>query len=282
MSLLVASAVLASALLHAAWNAALKGRAGSSSQLAKAVGLSATWTVLGLPLAVLVGPPPRDAWPYLAATVPTHVVYFALLVAAYRRGDLSLVYPLIRGLPPLLVLGLAAAFVGEQLPRHAVAGIALVTVGILVIGGPAIRRKGSRSAIGLALMTVVLIAAYTTIDGVGARRAGAVTYIVWMTTIQGAVFALGGLALGGRPVAREVWATRDTGFLTGIMSAGGYGVALWAMTQAPLAPVAALRETSVVFGAVFGTALLGEPFGRRRVLGACLVASGVGLVQWAG
>lgn len=270
MTTLVAALVLASALVHASWNAMVKGRSGDP--LAASTGLSIAWAVIGAPLLFVVSPPAEGALPMLAASIAVHVVYFTLLNAAYREGDLSFVYTIARGVPPLLVAGGAFVVARERPSAIGLAGVVLIASGVLVLGWSSSQR---RRVIVLALATAACIATYTLLDGLGARAAAdPIGYLVWLTTIQGALFAIGALAIKGKPLAREVRARWKLGLLTGVLSAGGYAVALWAMTEAPIALVAALRETAVLFGAVIGAVLLREPFGRRRIAAAILVALG--------
>lgn len=282
MTTLVALLVLAAALAHATWNAMIKGRGGDP--LAATVGLCAAWAVIGLPLLPLVPAPHPDAWPYLGASVTVHLGYTAMLAAAYKKGDLSFVYPIARGVPPLLVVMAAWPAAAERPTLAGLGGVAMVALGVIAIGA---RRPSPGDGprwrpLLLALAIAVAIATYTTIDGVGVRASGtAVGYIVWLSTIQGALFAASALWLGAPEMRREVWRRRWTGVTAGVLAAAGYGAVLWAMTQAPIGLVAALRETSVVFAAILGATFLGEPLGRRRVAAAGLVALGVAVMRLA-
>jgi len=277
LSTFVASLVLISALAHAGWNAMLKGKRGEP--LSATAGLAAVWVLMGIPLVFVFPTPAPEAWPHLSASTAVHLVYLALLVAAYERGDLSLVYPIARGLPPAIVGAAAWIFVGEALTPLGVGGLVLVTGGVLFIGWDAVvGRAGTRrrASVILAVATAICIATYTVIDGVGVRASESpFGYVVWLFLGEGAGFLLYALARGGRPIVETVWSRKKVALIAGVLSAGGYAVALWAMAQAPIALVAALRETSVVFAAILGTALLGEPFGRRRIIAAALVAVGV-------
>lgn len=257
----------------------IKGKSGDP--LAASTALSIAWAVLGVPLLFLVPPPPPDAWPMLGASIAVHVTYFALLNLAYREGDLSFVYTIVRGVPPLLVAVGAAAVVGETPSALGAAGIALVAAGVLLLGGSSSTQP--RQVVALALATAVCIASYTLLDGLGARAArDPVAYMIWLSAIQGALFAGGSLAMGRGRLAREVRARWKLGVLTAALSAGGYTVALWAMTRAPIALVAALRETAVLFAAVLGALVLREPFGRRRIVAAVLVAAGTIAIRLGG
>jgi drug/metabolite transporter (DMT)-like permease len=275
----VTGLVLASALLHATWNALIKG---GRDPLIGTAALSACWAIVGLALLPWVGRPEPAAWPYLAGSVAVHVVYAGALSAAYRHGDLSLVYPVARGLPPFLI-GAAGALLGREAVGPAMlVGIALITAGVLSLAqtGPA---GGWRSpALGRDLITACLIAAYTALDGVGARRSeNSIGYVVWLSTTQGWLFLLCVFAVRRRELVRALPGEMRFGFPAGILAAGGYALVLWCMTQAPIAAVAALRETAVLFGVGFGVLWLGEPLGRRRVVAAALIAAGAALVQTA-
>lgn len=285
MTPLVVALVLGSALAHAGWNAVLKGKTGDP--LAVSTGLSLAWVVFGAPLLFVVEPPAMAAWPYLAASQVAHLAYFALLNAAYREADLSLVYPIARGTPPLIVACGSWLLVGEAASPVGVVGVILVALGVLALGlgsrapaSPTAPERSRTKGLALAFGTAALIASYTLIDGVGVRASGApIGYAVWLSVIQGALFAAGALGIGGAPLRREVWKRKGEGALVGVLSFGGYAVVLWAMTTSPIAFIAALRETSVVFAAILGALFLEEPFGRRRVAAAVVVAAGVIAIQ---
>lgn len=276
MTPLVTGLVLASALLHAGWNALIKG---GKDPLVGTAALSACWALVGVLLLPWAPRPDPASWPYLGGSVGVHLVYSATLAAAYRHGDLSLVYPVARGLPPLLI-GVAAALFGrEAIGATSLAGIALISLGVLSLAqtGP----SGWRSpALARAAATAVLIASYTALDGVGARRSGhPIGYVVWLSTTQGWLFLVSVLAVRRRALLRALPGELRFGFPAGLLAAAGYAIVLWCMTMAPIASVAALRETAVVFGVGFGVLALGEPLGRRRIAAATLVAAGAAIVQ---
>ena len=277
----LAALVLASALLHASWNAMIKGKTGDP--LAASTGLAIAWALLGAPAVFFVPAPSQEAWPFLVTSVIVHVVYFGLLVAAYREGDLSFVYTIVRGIPPALVALFAFIAAGESPSLLGLAGIALIASGVLALGGGSPFGARSRRATWLALATALTVATYTVLDGLGARASGEpIGYLLWLTTTQGALFAGIALAVHGRTLIAEVRERWMLGLMTGVLSAAGYGIVIWAMTEAPIALVAALRETSVLFAAVLGALLLREPFGRRRIAAALLVAAGAALVRFGG
>ena len=278
MTVGVTALVLLAALLHASWNALIKASRDVVLDTALVVAGAA---LVAAVLLVWIAPPGRSSWSYLLASCAVHQFYFGLLAAAYRRGDLSFAYPLMRGLPPLLVALSAAFALGEPASPWLWAGVASISVGVLWIGGlhPRLLLQRSRAA-AFAAANAVLIAAYTLIDGIGVRLAGdAAAYGLWLFV---------GTALPYVPLA--LWLRRDAwrahvrqhwwrGLLGGSLSIAAYVIALWAMMRAPIAAVAALRETSVIFAALIGAVLLREPFGRHRIAGACLIVAGIALLR---
>ena len=272
MSPLVTMLVLGAALLHASWNAIIKS---SRDVMLDTALVAAGAGVLSLPLTALVPVPASASWPYLAASVSIHVGYFATLVRAYRIGDLCHAYPLMRGTAPMLVALFGVALLDERPGATMWLGIVLISAGILSIG---LLQQGraQRAATRWALMNAAIIASYTLVDGAGVRLSGTpVGYGAWMFWLQGLPFVA--LVIAWRRRAALDYARRNwqRGLAGGLCVISSYGIVLWAMTQAPVAAVAALRETSVIFAALLGTIFLKEPFGRRRVIGACAVALGV-------
>jgi phosphonate utilization associated putative membrane protein len=272
MSPLVTALVLGSALLHASWNAIIK----SSRDVTLDTALVAAGAgVLSLPLIAFVPVPASASWPYLGASVAIHIGYFTTLVGAYRVGDLGHAYPLMRGTAPLLVALFGIVLLDEHPGASMWLGIVLISAGILSIG---LLQQGRahRDATLWALANAAIIASYTLVDGAGARLSGTPAgYGAWMFWLQGLPFV--GLVIGLRQRAALDYARRNwrRGLGGGLCVISAYGIVLWAMTEAPVAAVAALRETSVIFAALLGSVFLGEPFGRRRVIGACAVALGV-------
>ena len=205
-----------------------------------------------------------------------HIAYYVALVGAYRAGDLSHGYPLMRGLAPLITSVCALVWLGE-VPKPLVwVGILLICGGVLSLGFAGFHWRESRASTTWALANAVIIAAYTLVDAAGVRTAGtAGTYVVWLFVLDALPFPLLILALKRQELvsyARRFWLR---GMLGGALSAGAYAVVLWAMTRAPIAAVAALRETSVIFAALIGAWLLKEGHIARRIAGAATVAAGV-------
>jgi phosphonate utilization associated putative membrane protein len=273
----VMAAVLFGALLHASWNALIKGGTDKALDTALIHGLG---LVVALPVVAVVGLPAREAWPFLAASIVVHLGYYIALVGAYRHGDLGLTYPVMRGLAPLLVACASAALIGEVLPLATWLGVLAVSAGVVGVGL-------SRSALGghpgkalrYALANAAIIALYTVIDGLGVRAAGhALSYVATLFLFEGLPYFLLVMWRRGaqRPAAWRYMGRRWKLALAGsAASFGSYAIALWAMTQAPVATVAALRETSVLFAAALGALWLKEEFGLLRAAGTLLLLAGV-------
>ena len=274
---LAIAAALSSALIHASWNAALKGgRDRVTDSFLVAVGGLLTGGVL----IALLGAPRVEAWPYLAVSVCIHLIYWITLFKGYDAGDLTHIYTLSRGSAPLLVALGAGLLANEVPPPVKMAGIALVSLGVLAVGAsPRAPLKASLWA----LATGMCIASYSLFDALGARVAGnAVLYLGWTTglmSIPMVAFAL--LRRGSGPLLAAASVAPWRGIAIGIISFAGYGLVLWAQTFAPIAQVTALRETSVVWGALIGFVVLRERLGPRRWLGAIVVALGAGLIAFA-
>ncbi|GHB23764.1 EamA family transporter [Salinicola rhizosphaerae] len=279
MTTTVFLAVLAGALMHASWNALVKvglDRLLSISLIQAACGLIA---LVALPFVAL---PQPAAWPWLAVSTVLHIGYNVFLVRAYRSGDLGQIYPIARGSAPLLVT-LAGVFALSDHPSWiGYAGIGLLVLGIFsmaIRGGS--HHKLERSALVNALVTSVFIAGYTLADGSGARaNHDAASYVVWLFLLDGSGMLLTLIAMRGVSVLPQLSAYWKVGLAGGALSIGAYGITIWAMTQAPIPLVAALRETSVLFAIAIGVLWLKEPLRRERVLAGGLILGGVILTHW--
>jgi phosphonate utilization associated putative membrane protein len=265
--------VLLGALLHASWNALVKSSADKALDTAL---IHLLGSVLTLPLLFLVGLPRPEAWPFIAASAAIHVAYYFLLVGAYRNGELGLTYPLMRGTAPLLVAMASALTLGEMLQPLAWVGVLAICAGVLALGLTP-HALQSRRAVAFALCNAVVIALYTVVDAQGARSSGnALQYVVALFVVDGWPFGLYILMKRGQavwvPYAQARWPMAVGGALA---SLGSYGIALWAMTQAPVATVAALRETSVLFAVLIGVWFLKERITAQRMLGAAAILGGV-------
>lgn len=281
MDSFVFAVMLFAAALHAGWNALLKVRV--EPRIASTL-LGIAGGIVVLPLCFFFPLPAPAAWPFLAASAAIHLVYFQALGIAYETGDLGQVYPLARGSAPLLTAVGAMLFVGEGIGIFGWIGVTTLAVGVVLLS-----LKGARDesrievrAVSFALLTAATIGAYTVVDGVGVRLSGNVgSYIVWGFLLSASVLAIygswrwrGGLVTAFLGSARML-------LLGAAMSIGAYGIALWAMTQAPIAIVGAMRETSVLFAALIGVVFLGEPLLKLRVIAGVLVLCGVVLLRLA-
>jgi drug/metabolite transporter (DMT)-like permease len=269
----IIAVVLVAALMHAGWNTIAKLNAARAGD-AVIVGIMAGWP--GLLVLPWAGVPDRAAWLQVAASVVIHFFYFRALARAYAGGELSVAYPLMRGVPPLLVAAVAATVFGERLSLPAWTAVLLLIAGVLLLGWDGMRKGALRGASArFVLLQIAIIASYTLIDGSGVRASGsALAYIVWMfllTAVVLAVAAPGSL----RALHREGTSALAVAAVGGLFTFGSYGVALWAMTRAPVALVAALRETSILFGAGLGAWLLRERFGARRWVAVAMILGGV-------
>jgi phosphonate utilization associated putative membrane protein len=279
LSVFLVLALLFAALLHAGWNALIKSGGDKSldTALIHSLGLC-----FALPAVLWFGLPPVAAWPFIAASCLIHIAYYAALAGAYRYGDLGLTYPIMRGSAPLLVALVSVLLMDEQLSGAAWLGVIVLSAGVLLVG---LARAGQdtpghrRKALGFALANACIIACYTVIDGMGVRAAGnAFSYVAALFLFDGLPYMALVLWRAGprRGEALRYMRARAPLALVGTAaSLGSYGIALWAMLHAPVALVAALRETSVIFAALIGTWILGERFGWARAAGTALVVAGV-------
>jgi drug/metabolite transporter (DMT)-like permease len=278
-------AVLGAALLHATWNALAKGRAGQGDPLPSTVlvvlggALASALLLPAIPLGWLAAPAPVS-WPFIAASSVSQLAYYLLLIEAYRSGDMSHAYPLMRGSAPLLVAVINGAITGERLSGSQWLAVCLICGGVLamVLG----RRTSSshsaasqRRATVFALATACVIALYTMIDGAGVRRSGApAAYTMWIFLLNGTAVTLWAARTHWRALLRVAGARPLLLPVGGISTLGSYGIALWAMTLAPVAAIAALRETSILFATAIAALVLRERVGRARLLAVALIACG--------
>jgi drug/metabolite transporter (DMT)-like permease len=269
-------AVLLGAFLHASWNLLVK--AGHDTRVAAAGVYIGAGVLSGIALPLLPAPAVAS-WPYLAASTVVEVLYGVLLVAAYRVGDLSHAYPLMRGTAPLLVAIGSGVLIGEPLSAAVSAGVVLVSAGVLSMICDAHSRGHSPAATSLALLNACVIASYTTIDGLGVRASGQpVAYSLWLSLLVGLPWLVW-VAMRRDYRWADMRRHLPVAALGGACSVGSYTLALWAMTRAPVAAVAAVRETSIIFGAALGAIVLRERVTRVRALAAVAIALGVWVIR---
>jgi drug/metabolite transporter (DMT)-like permease len=266
-------AVLLGAALHASWNAVVKS---GSDPFLDTVSVTASAVAVTAIVLLFLPTPLENSWRCLAASVVIHVAYFGFLVLAYRGGDLSFVYPIMRGSAPAFSALLAAALLGEQPSWGGWAGVFLVSAGVLLLAADAPRAKGGRLAPAVfALVNAGVIVGYTLIDGVGARLSGhAFSYTGWMILLTGVLVFLLSLFIRGRHVTHHFRSQWRKWMLGGACTFTSYGLALWAMTRAPIAHVAALRETSIIFSAVLALFVLKERITALRYVAIAIVTAG--------
>src|SRR4051812_18681138 len=287
VSPLIVGLLLAAALMHASWNALLK--ADRSDRLATFGVIMTTGTVMGIcavPFLPWIAP---GAWKFLATSVIVHVAYYTFLLKAYSYGDLSHTYPIARGLGPLLVAMVSGRLIGEHLRLQDIVGVVLLSAGLVALAIPlksVLPAAGKRHGLAtlFAVLTGFTIAAYIIADGFGVRAAGPdfeqrLAYIAWLCVLEGPWLLVLAIALRPRTVWSHLRRNWWRGAIGGVIANTGYGIAIYALALGPMAHVAALRETSVLFGALMGTLLLAEPFGLRRVVAAAVIVSGLVLMN---
>ncbi|MBK1690223.1 EamA family transporter [Rubrivivax gelatinosus] len=277
MSGAVLALVLFAAALHAGWNAVVKG---APDKLLNSVAVAAAAAFIAVLLLPWVARPAPAAWPYIAASGLLHVAYFVLVARAYAAADMALAYPVMRGSAPLLVALASAAVLLEPLGATAWVGVALLCAGIL---GFAVGARGHGAAgLGYALLNALVIAAYTLVDGLGARLSGQpLAYTLCVLLAGGVPLAAWALARRGPAALVLLRARWRQLLLAGAGTVTSYTLVLWAMTQAPVALVAALRECSIVFAMLLSTLVLGERLAAPRLAAAALVLVGVVILRMA-
>ena len=263
--------VLTGALLHAGWNVLVKSSADKAMDTAL---IHVLCSILALPVLFVVGLPPAHVWPYILASLIIHVGYYMALAGALKHGELGLAYPLMRGTAPLLVALGSYFLLDEAIAAWGWLGIMLISSGVLMLGVSA-GLLHHRKAVLFALSNAVLIALYTVVDAQGARESGQVAqYIALLFALDGWPFALLVFLRRKGQVWTYVRARWPLATVGAAASVGSYAIALWAMTVAPMALVASLRETSVLFAVALGAWLLKEPWTRWRILGAVSIVAG--------
>lgn len=270
--------VLAAALMHATWNALVKTGRDRMIDLTVVIVGSGLMAACFIPF---VGLPDPAAWKWIGISIVTHIFYYVFLLGAYRYGALSRVYPIARGIAPLFVAVGAIPLANEIPDLFGMIGLGFVTIGILLL---AIERGAMTGQQGRSVLYAVLtgccIVGYVLSDGMGVRASGnPAAYIAWTFGLE--AIPMAAYCIWARRWALVPYLKRDglRGLFGGVIAAGGYAIAIWAMSLAPMAQVTALRETSVVFGAIIGAVILKESFGPKRIIAAILVAGGNALLQ---
>ena len=279
MTTFVFLAVLLAALCHAGWNVLIKV---GLDPLAITTLITLGGAIVAIPLLPFAGVPHAAAWPWLIASVIIHLFYFAGLIESYRAGDLGQVYPIARGTAPLMTAGLATLAVGEHLNVLGRCGIVVLVLGVCLLslrGGRDLARFDHK-AVGFALFTAFTICTYSVVDGIGARASeNPKAYVLWLFVGFALVVAPYAAFREGAGIFKPMLLYWRRGLIGGGMQVVSYGIALWAMTLAPIALVAALRETSVLFGTLIAILVLKEPLRAVRIAAAVLIVAGLVLIR---
>lgn len=286
----VVAVVLAAAVLHVLWNTLVKVSPDGYLATILIAGGAALISALALPFLPAMN---GSAWINVLGSVLAQTIYYPLVAAVYRAGDMSQTYPLMRGTAPLLVAIVSGPIIGEHLSGPEWIGVGLICAGIWGIGAGGLFRKSTGPRAGgwkirvpkatrLALVNSVVIATYTLIDGAGARASGApVTYTAWIALFTALPMMAWILIRRPADLARALHSRWWVGIVGGIGNVGAYALVLWAMTKAPIAAVAALRETSILFATATAVFVLKEKVDRYRIGAAVVIASGVMVLRLA-
>ncbi|MER7950570.1 DMT family transporter [Streptomyces sp. NPDC096079] len=274
----VPAVVLASAVLHAVWNGLTHGL---RDKLAGFALISLASTACGAVLVCLAPLPDPAAWPYIAASAALQAAYQLLLLRAYQLGDFGQMYPTARGTSPVVVALVSTALLGHSLPAGQALGIAVVACGLAGLAlADGIPGRAQLPALAAALGTGVMIASYTLVDGSGVRVSGSVFgYIAWLFLCQGLVLPLVAWARRGPALLTTLRPLWGRGLAGGVLSLLAYGLVVWAQSRGDLSTIAALRETSIVFGALIGAVVFREHLGHRRITASVAVLAGIAVLQ---
>ena len=270
MSVAVFAIIMLGAALHATWNAVVKG---GGDKLLSTCMITSFASLIAMAVIPFLELPARESWPFIGASVLLQVLYFVLVASTYRIADMSQTYPIMRGTAPLLVAATSVCLLSESLSPFAWVGIAVISLGILSMAvAPS---AGQKKGLVLALINACVIAGYTLIDGLGVRKSGApAAYTLWIFLLTGLPLAAWALITRRRHFLRYLGHHWRPGIVGGVGTIASYGLALWAMTAAPIATVSALRETSILFGVVISALVLNEHLTRVRIVAACIIAAG--------
>jgi drug/metabolite transporter (DMT)-like permease len=275
LPLYVFTAVLFAALLHATWNAIVKS---AGDKFLTTIMVTAAAAAVSACLLPFLTAPARASWPCVGGSVLLQVAYFWLVARTYEVADMSQTYPLMRGTAPLLVALVTVFRMGDSLSVTAWIGLIGISVGIftMMLGCKLDHRKG----IYLALLNAFVIAAYTLVDGIGVRRSGSpAAYTLWVFLLTGVPFSIWAIARRRTVFLPHIARHWPIAMVGGIGATASYGIALWAMTLAPVAVVAALRETSILFGTLIAGIALQEHIGAPRVFAACIIAGSAAILR---
>ena len=278
MDLFVTFAVLCAAVTHATWNAFVKT---GDDHLISITGIAAASALIALFVYPFSDAPAPASWPYIGLSVGLHVGYMIALSQAYRYSDFSSAYPIARGTAPVLVFAWSLLVLKESLSAQELLAVSGIIIGIMVFSTRRLGRVvNDRKALFYALLTAFFIASYTLVDGIGVRLAASVNgYMVWMTGLEIFPLLLYTYYRRGPRVFSAIAHNALPMMMRGVLAVGGYWIVIWAMTQAPIALVAALRETSIIIAALIGAYYFKEPSGIRRIIAAVIVCISVVILR---
>ena len=280
MSGFVVLIVLFGALLHASWNVIVKS---GTDKYLSAVMVSGSAGLIALVFLPFVPLPLSASWPYMFTSTVFQIIYMFLVAAAYSNGDMSLAYPLMRGTPPLLIALISGPLIGEVLGSMQWLSVGLISGGVLVMAlgrSQALAAGRNSRTVIIALINALFIAGYTLVDAVGVRLSGnAVSYVLWAFLFNAIPVVSWGIWHYRGHLLTHIKKRGHLTIIGGVGTLGSYGLALWAMTMAPVAMVAALRETSILFGVILSLVLLREKVSIQRLLGAVLIVGGTMMMR---
>jgi drug/metabolite transporter (DMT)-like permease len=277
VSIPVLLAVLGAAVLHAVWNAVAHG---ISDRLVGFTLIGLAYTGAGAVVVAFTGPPTAAGWPFVLVSAGLHVVYQLALMASYQLGEFSQAYPLARGTSPWVVAVVSITVLNQGLPGWELLGVLVVSAGLIslvFVGG--LPTSKEFPALAAAFGTGLMIASYTVVDGIGVHVTDVAAYAGWLFMLQGPALPILALAQRRRLLLRQLRRSLLTGPTGGLVSMAAYGLVLWAQTQGALAPIAALRETSIIFGGLIATVFFHERLGRGRTVAAAAVVLGIVLIN---
>jgi len=272
--------VLLAACCHAIWNAYVKV---SEDRLAGLVSINLIGATSGLLMIPFVPVPDADVWMLIGLSVPVHIFYKLLLARAYRHGDLTQIYPVVRGVAPLAVWAIALLMLSERLSPVELAGMLSICAGIVTLASERAHVAGlALRPLAIAILTGMAIACYTVIDGLGSRRgATPLSFMAWLFALDGGLFALLAWYWRGSKLWTTVRLGWQAGLASGVVAVGSYGVFLWALSRGAMGTIAALRETSVLLATLIGVVFLGERVGFLRTVATMLIVFGIVLIAQA-
>lgn len=270
-------AVLGAAILHATWNAVAHG---ISDRLVGFTLIGLAYTGAGAVVVAFTGPPTAAGWPFILVSAGLHILYQLALMASYQLGEFGQVYPLARGTSPWVVALVSITVLDQRLPLPELLGVLVVSAGLIslvFVGGLPTHKE--LPALAAAFGTGLMIASYTVVDGVGVHATNVFAYAGWLFLLQGPAVPILALVRRGGRLATQLRRSLVTGPTGGLVSMAAYGLVLWAQTQGALAPIAALRETSIIFGGLIATLFFHERLGRGRTVAAVVVVAGIILIN---